>query len=927
VPASTPQTSADTPSTEHEPASAHARAAGLLTTTDHPPVAAAERDAAPRPPKHLLRGDVVGRYLVLDKVGSGGMGIVYAAYDPELDRKIALKLLRPGVRGRAEVARARLLREAQALARLSHPAVIAVHDVGTFEDQVFVAMEFVDGVDMAQWLRKRRSWREVLPIMRQAGEGLAAAHAAGVIHRDFKPENVLIARDGRVRVLDFGLARTAADPTIERSSDGEMVEDLVAIARSQASISTQVGERIAMPEGERANVGPLAAGTKLTQAGAVMGTPAYMAPEQHTGGNIDARSDQFSYCVALYEALYGERPFAGETAPEIAYHVVRGRVREPPRDGAPVPAWIRKVLVRGLAVVPTERWSDMQALLAALAADPAARQRRLALATLGLGVLGAGGLVLSAFVRPDEEVCRGAERKLDGIWDATVRGEIEGAFAKSERPYAADAFASTAAQLDAYTARVVAIHTDACEATAIRKEQSQDLLDRRMTCIERRLKDVRALTRLLRQADDEAVARAAEAASALPSLEPCNDLEALVAGGAPLPPEEAGRVAEIEDMLAAGRQQLRLADYADSRATATGALAAARDSGHAPTIAQALLLLGRAELQMGDAAEAERALFDAAWTADAAGDDRVRAEAWKDLVWIAGRDRDRHDEAGRMAESAAHALERAGGDPLIEAELHNNLGVNARRRGDIATAITEHERALQLRREHLAADDPALGDSLLNLGIALTDAQRLDEADSALADAEEILRTRFGEAHPRFASALQSRGIVKHLRGDHGSAAEMLARATAIRERVLPRENPDLAGSMHDLGVVLLAAGRHAEARDRLAAALALRESTLPEGHASIANSLTDLGKAHLELGEIAPAAEVLARALAIREATAPDAPATSETRFAYARALWHDAPARALELARRARDAYAPGSADRKDVEAWLRDHDRRHR
>jgi len=155
----------------------------------------------------------------------------------------------------------------------------------------------------------------------------------------------------------------------------------------------------------------------------------------------------------------------------------------------------------------------------------------------------------------------------------------------------------------------------------------------------------------------------------------------------------------------------------------------------------------------------------------------------------------------------------------------------------------------------------------------------------------------------------------------------MLARATAIRERVLPRENPDLAGSMHDLGVVLLAAGRHAEARDRLAAALALRESTLPEGHASIANSLTDLGKAHLELGEIAPAAEVLARALAIREATAPDAPATSETRFAYARALWHDAPARALELARRARDAYAPGSADRKDVEAWLRDHDRRHR
>ncbi|MBC8070542.1 MAG: serine/threonine protein kinase, partial [Deltaproteobacteria bacterium] len=169
-----------------------------------------------RGPTFLLRGDVLGRYVVLDKLGSGGMGIVYAAYDPELDRKVAVKLIRPGVRGRTEVARARLLREAQALARLSHPGVVAVHDVGTFEDQVFVAMEFVDGVDMAQWARRgKRSWRDVLGIVRQAGEGLAAAHAAGVIHRDFKPENVLIGNDGRPRVLDFGLALTAGpEPTV-----------------------------------------------------------------------------------------------------------------------------------------------------------------------------------------------------------------------------------------------------------------------------------------------------------------------------------------------------------------------------------------------------------------------------------------------------------------------------------------------------------------------------------------------------------------------------------------------------------------------------------------------------------------------------------------------------------------------------------------
>jgi tetratricopeptide (TPR) repeat protein len=894
------------------------------------PTRDAVRDAALRPPKHLLRGDVVGRYLVLDKVGSGGMGIVYAAYDPELDRKIALKLIRPGVRGRAEVARARLLREAQALARLSHPAVIAVHDVGTFEDQVFVAMEFVDGLDMSQWLRKRRGWREVLPPMRHAGEGLAAAHAAGVIHRDFKPENVLIGKDGRVRVLDFGLARTDGfDPTTERTSDGEPLPDRAAIMRSTGS-SLALGA--GLPGGTElpraTDLG--AANARLTQAGAVMGTPAYMAPEQHTGGEIDARSDQFAYCVALYEALYGERPFAGETAPELAYHVVRGRVREPPLKGPPVPTWIRKVIVRGLAVDPRERWADMAALLAALAADPAARQRKLALATLGLGLLGAGGLVLSMFVKVDEAVCRGAERKLDEVWDTAVRSEIEAAFAKSERPYAADAFASTAMQLDDYANRFVATHTEACEATAIHKEQSQDLLDRRMACLERKLKDVRALTRLLRQADDDAVTQAVAAASALPSLEPCSDRDALVADAPPLPPEEAAKVAVVEDMLAAGRQQLLLADYEESRATARTAAAAARATAHAPIIAHALVLVGRTELQMGDAAAAERALFEAAGVADEASDDRVRAEAWKDLVWVVGRGHGREEEALRMADVSAHALQRAGGDPLIEAELHNNLGVNARRGGDSSTSIAEHRRALELRRENVAADDPRVADSLLNLGLALADADRFDEADAALAEAEQIVRKRFGEAHPRFASALHSRGIVKHRRGDHGSAADLLARATSIRERALPREHPDRSASLHDLGIVLIAANRVAEARERFAAAVELREATLPDNHPAIANSLTGLGEAELKLDRIEAATSVLARAMTMREANGGTALDGAETRFVYACALWHSAPARARALAEQSLAAYGTGrdhADERSEIQAWLRAHDARAR
>jgi serine/threonine protein kinase len=232
-------------------------------------------------PEPLARGTQVGRYVLLDAVGSGGMGVVYAAYDPELDRKVAIKLLRFDRLGSeaGERDRLRLQREAQAIARLSHPNVVHVYDVGTFGDQVFVAMEFVAGRTLRQWAEEEpRPWREVVDRFALAGRGLAAAHAAGLIHRDFKPDNVLLGDDGRVRVVDFGLARPA-------------------------------GQQPA-PEGERTPSGGTLA-HPLTEWGVVVGTPAYMAPEQLRGEASDERSDQLSFCVSLYETLYGERPFPG----------------------------------------------------------------------------------------------------------------------------------------------------------------------------------------------------------------------------------------------------------------------------------------------------------------------------------------------------------------------------------------------------------------------------------------------------------------------------------------------------------------------------------------------------------------------------------------------------------------------------------------
>jgi hypothetical protein len=309
----------------------------------------------------LVAGTCVGRYVVRALVGRGAMGTVYAADDPDLDRTVAVKLLHAGALSDSARSRLRtaLLREAQAMARLSHPEVITVYDVAALGDQLFIAMEFVDGETLRRWRAERhRSCPEILAVYERAGSGLAAAHEAGLVHRDFKPDNVLVGRDGRVRVTDFGLAR---------STDG-----------------MQVTATLAAPDRDGE---PRKLTTTLTRSGALLGTPAYMAPEQLRGEPADARSDVFSFCVALYEALYGERPFAGKTVPELRDTLARGEVRAAPVMTG-VPSWVRSVLLRGLRTSPAERFSSMRELLDALRAAHATARRRKALIAATAGALG-----------------------------------------------------------------------------------------------------------------------------------------------------------------------------------------------------------------------------------------------------------------------------------------------------------------------------------------------------------------------------------------------------------------------------------------------------------------------------------------------------------------------------------------------------------
>jgi formylglycine-generating enzyme required for sulfatase activity/tRNA A-37 threonylcarbamoyl transferase component Bud32 len=366
----------------------------------------------------LATGARVGRYVVVERVGTGAMGVVYGAYDPELDRKIALKLLKPE-QGAKETARARLLREAKAMGRLSHPNVVAVHDVGVYEEQVFLAMEFLNGGTIKSWLAERpRGWREILRVFVAAGRGLVAAHAAGLVHRDFKPDNVLLDREGRPRVVDFGIARQA-DGAAEEPADAELPATL---RESDAH-----------------------ALLTLTKTGAMVGTPAYMAPEQFMGERGDELSDQFSFCVALYEALYGERPFAGDDLVSLSVNVAQGELRPVPKDRA-VPAWLRRTILRGIKPDRAARWPSMAALIATLEDDPAVKLRRRLVGGGAIAAIAATLLIASQIVgrRRAEGERQIAQRVADAEQNAAAaRSKVVESRALRDRAYAAyDAFDS-----------------------------------------------------------------------------------------------------------------------------------------------------------------------------------------------------------------------------------------------------------------------------------------------------------------------------------------------------------------------------------------------------------------------------------------------------------------------------------------------------
>ena len=865
----------------------------------------------------LARGASIGRYVVLGLVGRGGMGEVYAAYDPELDRKVAVKLLRvkPGAGVSLAEGRQRTLREAQAIARLSHPNVVVVYDVGTFEEKVFIAMEFLDGNTAGYWAQsQRRTWQELLKVYVAAGRGLAAAHEKGLVHRDFKPENVMVGRDGQVRVMDFGLARQVSEkPTSEKPAAAPVV-----VGNGAANVTQKIVLKVSEPgvpqPVDGATMVLSAAGSdsggngdgddlrtsnsgmfdhRLTRTGAMMGTPAYMAPEQFRGVGTDARTDQFSFCIALYEALYGERPFAGNTLMALTTNVVNGKLRDAPANSS-VPAWIRKILLRGLRVSPDDRYPSMGDMLDALAKNPAVARRR-ALYIGGAVMLAVGlGFGMRQGLADRPAPCGGAPAKLAGVWELRGPGEpeparhtrVREAFMKTGKSYAADVYATTSRALTTYVQHWADMRREACEATEVRREQSAEVLDLRMSCLDERLGGVRALTDLFADANGEVVENAVSASNALASLDRCADVPLLRAVVKP-PEDKATRVKveELRKRLAELKARFDAGRFRETIKNAPDLVAAARAIGYQPLVAETLALLGTASCKSEQAGMAREALVAAFLAADASRHDEVRADVAAVLVYVVGYQEGHFDEADRWAQVADAVLQRLGGHDLLRAWLLNDVGTVHSRRGDKEAAIRVFAESLSLKEKTLGRDHPDVGVSEGNLAIALAEMKRHEEALVHIERAIAILEHGLGAAHPDLAIQLNNHGEILNAVRRHGDARRLFERAQQIWERELGSENRGLADALTGLGISFLADG----------------ESTR--------------------------AIYVLERAKRIRDTKETSQAKRAETTFALARALWvsHRDRIRARELANEARTHYVKTAEEPKrlEVENWLRDHE----
>ncbi len=788
-----------------------------LPVDDERETDAADAPTAPRVPRPRLKlnlqpGTVLDRYVIVEALGSGGMGAVMLAYDTILSRRVAIKVLHTELV--SEDARSRMQREAQAMAQLSHPNVVAIYDVGAYQGNLYLALEYIEGETLRTWLKEPRSWQEVLVVMKGAAQGLAAAHAGGIIHRDFKPSNVVVATDGRVCVLDFGIASAATHPqgtplstraggyaahgsgrisnppsdpssppsnpshtpssraSLRLPSGGtlnprEIVAGLTqpataatSAARSTSSPPTPMtpGAGAATPSSHASlggDSGPSSSlfDEKLTETGAIVGTAGYFAPETVLDHRADARSDIWSFCVTFWRALYGEPPFPTELALYLNALTTGAPHKRPKHANAP--AWLHRIVERGLLVNPDERFASMEELIFELSRSRTKRQRRIAAALAFALLVVIGVTTLSARQMQRERAvaaaCAQGDIVMGQSWSDGHRARVRSALVASHAAGATDAADRTAKNLDDYAKAWRSVYRQASEATLVTKVADDHTLEARLACLDLDRAKLDALVSEFESADATLAAQAVAVTYQLGAPKRCLDPSVLRSAKTGQTPEAHAREVGFRRELARAEALDVAGKFDAAEAAANHVLDGARAVGDRGTTALALKRLAEVADERDHGSEALELYTQSAAAAEAAGDESLAVEMTAKIGVMTGDRLNRPKDALPWIALAKGMFERLGTNEALEWEVLKAELIIISDNDRLDESLSRYPRLIALSERVFGPDHPRTATVLSNYGYDLADSGRYDESIAAYERGTTILEKAWGESNPNLA--------------------------------------------------------------------------------------------------------------------------------------------------------------------------------
>ncbi|MEM7157361.1 MAG: serine/threonine-protein kinase [Myxococcota bacterium] len=759
------------------------------------------------------------RYVIERRLGSGAMGMVYLARDLELDRNVALKVLRPNrALGQDSSSDARLSnqirREAQAMARLSHPNVVHVHDVGSIRGRLFVAMELVEGGTMATWLRAvDRSWREVVGVFRAAARGLHAAHEADLVHRDFKPDNVLMTHEGVAKVTDFGLAR--------------------------------VSEELRARQGESLGPAPDDSEGASLSVGSIKGTPAYMAPEHIRGLAGDARSDQFSFCVSLYEALYGERPFHARDTVSLLANIMSGDRRPVPSRS--LPRRLVALVNRGLSPSPDDRFESMAQLEAELERCELSFVRRywMPLAAVSLiAAMGIGGMVVQ---RAKSRDCEREAARVDELWSSTRRNEVERAILESELPYAPPTWRAVETQLGNWTSD----WRDEARQACVRREDDV-MAGRRASCLEVAALDFAGTVEVLRTASPQLAPQASQLVHRIADPTRCADDTWLRTGTAPPPPPELReQVYQARQQLSQSRSLHFLGRLDEALELAQQTRETAKSLDYPALLVEAEHRVTAVELnyQPDQGASRWRDVYVMAVREDLTA---IAVSAALFMIRSSTYDPGRHGEAqmwGQIAEAHISRFQEQASS--LEAIRLRSLANVEARTGNLERALELARAAREMAAESLHEDDPRHAAFLMTEANAELSMNRQDSALEHIEQGLAMEHRLYGDIHPSIAGLETFRAEILMKKGQLDEAYAGLERILTIYQATLPEGHSAIGDTLANMGHVLRRQGRLEEALTRVAEGYEVSKKALGPEHDSATNAQLTMALIELDLGRL----------------------------------------------------------------------------